>query len=113
MKRAFSFVLDGAVALAPSTMARGLRCANPAMRAWQCCGTIQFVAGAAEPQDFEGTGQVAVLHENGQHVLLVAVPERAAEREALQQQFPGGTHTTGLDLLGRLTGAAYRLSSVP
>jgi hypothetical protein len=75
-------------------------------------GTIQFVAGAVEPQDFEGAEQVVALRENGQRVLLVAVPERAAELDALAQQFPGGSRTTRVDSLGRLIGAAYRFPPV-
>jgi len=30
------------------------------------------------------------LRDGGQRVLLVAVPERAGELDALEQQFPGG-----------------------
>jgi hypothetical protein len=75
-------------------------------------GTIQFVAGAVQSQDFEGVGQVAALRNDGQHVLLVAVPERAAELDALVQQFPGGIRTTHADPLGRLIGAAYHLPPV-
>jgi hypothetical protein len=65
-----------------------------------------------EPQDFEGAEQVVALRENGQRVLLVAVPERAAELDALAQQFPGGSRTTRVDSLGRLIGAAYRFPPV-
>ena len=72
-------------------------------------GTIQFVAGAADPQELNSIDQVVVAHQAGKEVLVVAVPERAAEIDAIQQQFPGGTRTTRTDAIGRLICAAYRL----
>ncbi len=72
-------------------------------------GTIQFVAGAAEPRDLDSIDQIAAARRAGQSVLVVAVPQRAAELDAIQQQFPGGTRTTHTDPLGRMIYAAYRI----
>ncbi|HSH80319.1 MAG TPA: glycosyltransferase family 39 protein [Herpetosiphonaceae bacterium] len=72
-------------------------------------GTIQFVAGAADPQELNNINQVVVAHQAGKGVLVVAVPERAAELDAIQQQIPGGTRTTHTDVLGRMICTAYRI----
>lgn len=106
--------------LGPITMAHEMAAAGAthrvylmgAPRMYTSLGVLRFVARDAAPQDLFHVDELAPLRQdnpNGLGLLVVAIPERAAELAVIEQRFPGGLRSERYDPLGRLLYVSYRV----
>lgn len=106
--------------LGPITMAHEMAAAGAthrvylmgAPRMYTSLGVLRFVARDAAPQDLFHVDELAPPRQGNPGdlgLLVIAIPERAAELAVIEQRFPGGLRSERHDPLGRLLYVSYRV----